>query len=348
MRTLVLGRGLTASVVLLVLAAPEKWCSLSAQSSTELKNRFLDEAPRQWENYRKHAKRLQGKIDWSKTVQQPGSRLRWETSYEIKQRDGFCLFTEQRRVTPSRDDRIGWLRVTNPRYGFELHQRATNKPWAVAQVHVGGSGALPFEPPQDMADHFATMACSMATISIHLPAVIIRAPGYSLEKVSPVVQHGKTLARAQFTYRPEKPVPTALRGGWVLYDPERFWVIREYEARMEYARPGNAVAKGTLAGRYEYRDSAEGLPILRRTVSRGRVPGEATDTESINVFDLREADVPEADFTLSAFGFPEPPGLGKRAPRWSLWAAGAGVLFLALGVLLRLMSRRARAASRSA
>jgi len=47
-------------------------------------------------------------------------------------------------------------------------------------------------------------------------------------------------------------------------------------------------------------------------------------------FNLKEADVPERDFTLSAFGLSEPGGV-QRPTRWYLWAAilGIGCLIVA-------------------
>jgi hypothetical protein len=108
------------------------------------------------------------------------------------------------------------------------------------------------------------------------------------------------------------------------------------------------VAKGTLTGIYEYRHGEDGLPILKRTVSKSRVPSEQVETESINEFDLREADVPEDDFALSAFDFPEPPGLARRRVPGALVAAVAGLVVLALGVVVRRLARRAGTAPRSA
>jgi len=64
--------------------------------------------------------------------------------------------------------------------------------------------------------------------------------------------------------------------------------------------------------------------------TRYKKPEEGFDSEMRREFNLKEADVPERDFTLSAFGLSEPGGV-QRPTRWYLWAAilGIGCLIVA-------------------
>ena len=50
---------------------------------------------------------------------------------------------------------------------------------------------------------------------------------------------------------------------------------------------------------------------------------------------------PEEEFTLSAFGLPEPPDVvASRGSRYYLWFAGAAGAFLTLTVVFRRLARR--------
>jgi hypothetical protein len=49
----------------------------------------------------------------------------------------------------------------------------------------------------------------------------------------------------------------------------------------------------------------------------------------------------EGEFTLTAFGLPEPTWMVKKPMRWYLWVALAGIISLALAALFRWKARRA-------
>ena len=63
-------------------------------------------------------------------------------------------------------------------------------------------------------------------------------------------------------------------------------------------------------------------------------PDNALDSQIVYELDLRDAPADEAEFRLSAFGFPEPTA-AKGGTSWFLWAALFGIVFLVLAALLR-------------
>src|SRR5262245_5677697 len=107
---------LTALVAAFVLV-PER--ATYGQESRALKDRFLTEAPKAWEEYRSFAARLSGTIIMQTTITElsgkvvPGGREK----IECKQREGHCLFA----VGPM-EERTFEARVqaANPRYAFRL------------------------------------------------------------------------------------------------------------------------------------------------------------------------------------------------------------------------------------
>jgi hypothetical protein len=124
-----------------------------------------------------------------------------------------------------------------------------------------------------------------------------------------------------------------LLGGWIVFDPERYWVIRECHVDL---RPHRDDPLSTLDGTFEYKESRKGFPIPKRIVRKW------PHATYLQEFDLMEqADLQDKEFTLSAFGLPEPAEMEGRSPtRWYLWAAVAGMVCLALGVTFRWRSKQ--------
>ena len=96
-----------------------------------------------------------------------------------------------------------------------------------------------------------------------------------------------------------------------------------------------------------------GIPVPHRSTHRERYPSASGKVEDeIDIISESDYDVdptvnlPESEFTLSAFGLPEPVGVvwEKRTPNyvWFLIAAGA---FAAAAIAFRLLTRRRSKAS---
>ncbi|MEJ5277359.1 MAG: hypothetical protein WHU94_15750 [Thermogemmata sp.] len=123
-------------------------------------------------------------------------------------------------------------------------------------------------------------------------------------------------------------------------DPEAGWCIREEVRRYVYA-------DGVKESRnwFDYTINTSGYPILRqhRNITQGQTDGGATFRfEVVRHLELSESDdPPEWEFTLSAFGLPEPVGVvwERRTPVYVWLLVAAGVL-LTLAVFFRWLARR--------
>src|SRR5262249_483433 len=87
----------------------------------------------------------------------------------------------------------------------------------------------------------------------------------------------------------------------------------------------------------------DGLPILTRAINGSKPVPEKNSKgmDQTEDYDLHEVDPPDDEFTLTAFGLPEPVGMEtKRSSRAYLWFGLAPAGALALGYLLRRAARR--------
>jgi hypothetical protein len=83
--------------------------------------------------------------------------------------------------------------------------------------------------------------------------------------------------------------------------------------------------------------------MRRRAKPRGQPDFESLETTD---FDVSEQEPSPAEFTLSAFGLPEPREFTPppSPPRYYLWIAGIAVALAIAAFLFRRMARRAEAA----
>lgn len=95
---------------------------------------------------------------------------------------------------------------------------------------------------------------------------------------------------------------------------------------------------------------AEPYPPLQRIEVWIKDPSKPNPVRRTSITDITEFEhhkpFPESDFTLTAFGLPEPYGVvWKTGPPWYLWFIGSGVAFLAFGwYFKRRVQRRATTA----
>ena len=97
-----------------------------------------------------------------------------------------------------------------------------------------------------------------------------------------------------------------------MYDPSRFWVIREFEGQMVW-NPAPVRGNATISATIDYEETPDGIPILKQITRRIKHLKDSEPVSHRFDFDLREDNVRESEFTLAAFGLPEPP-----ARSWSL------------------------------
>ncbi len=322
------------------------WPTLLAQDGNPLLNRFGQEGPAAWKQYLVRTRRLQGSFR-GVAVEVRTKKRTMEEAVELKRRPGCWLLMSQNLIASPKGNALGQIWVANSRYGFALRRTKPDAPWVTVGLDTDLSNGLSFTPAGAVMDGQETLNCPIDTPYVKaatLPELVVN-PHFTATAVA-LPRGDRTLIKVQFAVsEPTSKNPGFLKGGWFVLDPDFMWVQREHQVEIEW-RAGKVPDKHTIATTFDYREDAAPFPILARTVERRKVRGSAgdgIDEEWTQTFDLKEADVPARDFTLSAFGFPEPPGLGRPVP-WYLWAGIAAIACLAVAAVLRWLGQRHQAA----
>jgi hypothetical protein len=310
-----------------------------AEEATDWKERFLKESPLRWQDY-KDMKILQGSFVSSAMM---GDKTVHQSRLEFKQNKTCALVSTQRLQS---NGQPAVLNATNARYGFQLKRLTPGKPWAITGQNLNLkdgyklSRTAPAEAVQNWLSHPFTLD---GTAFTRLP-VLVKDPDFSVQGANPVVRDGKALVEVHFTSKPKRFEAGQLAGAWmpvrggrIVFDPERYWVIHECEIQLQRS-PQEHDATDSVVGTFEYTDGKKKIPIPRRITRKWAVMG----TKSTEDFDLSEReDVPDDEFTLSAYGLPEPVEMQAQAPvRWYIWAAASGAVCLSLGAVLRWRGKR--------
>lgn len=146
-----------------------------------------------------------------------------------------------------------------------------------------------------------------------------------------------------YAHEVEKPDNPNMKGT-LLLDPQRFWCVRSYNIE---------VSQKTIDFKVLELGQTEGsLPVPKRAVRKTEwgspKDGIKNEAESQYEYTLSEPRrLPgDEEFTLSAFGLPDPVGFEAEKPtRWYLWLMLAAIVCLVLGVTARSLRRRARAST---
>jgi hypothetical protein len=168
-------------------------------------------------------------------------------------------------------------------------------------------------------------------------------PRFVIRDVSNFEFHGRDLLKVDFDFFKDPPSEerrkvvsdSKLFEGFFLVCPGQKWVLYEYEWRAKTGDP-QYVFKGDV----EYQGTLDDFPIMKRVTRRRlRLPGrEVAQTQTYDFLEFLFTDVPEQEFTLSAFGIPEAvsqPAEVTRSNRLGHWFLGLSVVALGAAVLSR-------------
>ncbi|HWE39252.1 MAG TPA: hypothetical protein VG406_22070 [Isosphaeraceae bacterium] len=329
-------RSISVTTLLILAASPDRLMtrSVRADEASAWRQRFLDEAPKAWERYRARVEKLQGTVRFKGEEQKPVKGLVRERWFEIKHRPGCLLLLHQDLLKDSEPKTTGRVSVVNPRYGFELRRSSPTSPWVAIGVDTDPSDGFSLkDPPNEDLELWLT--CPFTYTLIFDPLrVVVGEPGFTLKDATPVKRGDTTWIKVGIEYRApsDKPRLPSLKG-WVVYDPDHDWVIREFDMNLKWWQLDETMVAASTAT-FDYDVLSDGFAVIKKVAETLNYPKKSF-VESWRIdFNLKEADVPSGEFTMTAFGLPEPAGPRRPIP-WFAIALGAGIVCLLLAFYLR-------------
>ena len=339
-----LGRAVLASALVLVVGAPQ---GLSQGDDEALKQRFLQEAPSRWEEYARLSGELQGVLSVLHTGTLNAYRDDNQIEYKTNGRGQLIKISIKRsrngKVEREGEEVFGF----NPRYAFILQRKSPNSPWVVIDLFDRSKSTDLGRVAVYLNDYLAAVSRGVRLRNESL-AEALRKPEFRIEDCRKVQRGREELVEVAFTYSKLDGKAKVILKGKLVFDPQRYWCLRS----ADISQTGDLVS-GTEKIWVMQSDNAGELPPLSRVYesdgnwvssagwsNHQRLRYEAT---------LSQPRRPPGDeeFTLSAFGLPEPPGLEwKRPTPWYLWVGLAGIVCLVLGVGVRWLWQRAAASRR--
>jgi hypothetical protein len=308
-----------------------------APQESALWKRLVREAPPAWERYRNHWVTLEGSNHTEMKELYEGKWIISPRRSTWKQCGNNVLEHNERLVSQSWQGHI-WGENLN--YKFELSRKDETKPWVIVRVEQ-------IEQPQDNVEPRRKVADGLLLFTpggpIGLPEML-QSAAFGPTDIAPE-SGGKSeeLVRVTFRYSPEDK-KTYPQGGLVvvILDPSHDWVLRKAEVEVEIGGGRKGVWKSTL--RRDYKEDPEGRPIETRTelkstfLENGQV---SYVTGGVGELTLQQRkSIPESEFTLSAFGLPEPHWAKPKTRPWYLWLGIGGIVCLALGAGAFWLKRR--------
>lgn len=237
------------------------------------------------------------------------------------------------------------LAAINPRYEFKLHKPFGKTDWLLLDWRLTG------EEKPGYRQRITYTPEIFAPFSHHLTFggfpldKLVENPSWKANAVqgSPGDQ---AMVRVTFTFtETTRPGFTSRYAGWLDLDPAAGWCVRRSDYQYNLDALGKIISKHFVCDN-QYTVIVGTVPVLTRVQCDDtdvKPDGSSANPQRrVFHFETRYPEtVPDTEFTMSAFGLPEPVGVvwEKSTPRyvWFLFAAG---VFVAIAVGFRLLARR--------
>jgi hypothetical protein len=305
-----------------------------------LRKRFFDEAPRKWQEMRDLSLQLQGEMNYTShevTNNHDKPTLIRQWRYRINQAHQCKLFviravfSTNPKMVPPRGT------VVNSKYAFTVSERNAEAGWILGELDLKQNGKKGTINLAELNDDVDKTACAHLRINqIPLPKMI-SANNFHLKKIhSHRHENGEDVVLS-FAFDRDNSIAGPLAGS-IVFDPGNYWVVKSADLKCDIG----TINEHRRQIENTYAISPRGLPIAKLTTER--TSAENIVFENKWQYDLREqVDVPEHEFSLSAFGLPEP--RGSEIPRpakqpYYLWLSLAGVALIALAIVAARLAKK--------
>lgn len=342
-RLLPIKRSLWLSVTICLLVA----CGHATSEDTDsTANDFLTHAPKSWTDYGRFLDRLQGTHELRITADDVTTMHHIDT---IRQNDSCKLCLEQFdafSATPKLATR-GDVFAFNSNYAFSLRRATEKSPWVVTGV-AKRADAQAFETLTESAERGTGSIHQVLRVWNRDLSELLQQTTFQVNRASRDTSSGHEWVTVDFqTAEPTKRVADTtfpIQSGTLTFDPSHSWCMRGATLHIRVPQHEDDVRVEVT-----YRDAdASKPPIPERYVQKteARYTGKSRPVHYLLVREFR-LDEPssfpsDSEFTLSAFGLPEPygaPPVHFGMP-WFLWVAVAGLGCLVVGIGFRYLKKR--------
>lgn len=319
---------LSAVCCLLQTLAPE----------TSAAQHFDEKIVAAWKAYEQFAQSLQGK---KRTVFHYIDRKDHVLSVRYRQNPEGCLTIDGRN-----DDPYETVKLTNPIYSAELRKNIAPDTVVLTEINLLQGAALRADGGIPLLEgvflgispHFRYWETKLSVLQSQ--------PSFSISSISMVPYDGEEWMRVQFRYLENQKSQKIQREGSIYLDPHRHWCLRQIMENENIFRGDNLYRTMVWTTEYEIIDHPSGFPIIKTEIKTYDGTYQMNNRKSKGFvrseFKL-EVDnrVPTSEFTLSAFGLPEPMGAAPlpQSHTW-VWLLVATVAAVALAILFAWLKRR--------
>jgi hypothetical protein len=239
----------------------------SAAEEVNWKGRFLEDAPRRWQEYL-GCTNLQG--SWDETLtDQTGKTVR-RIRLEFLQ-NKTCAWVIDQNLQDRHQ--TGQLFAINARYGFQLRRQAPGKSWVIVgrDLDLTDGYNLHSVTPKGAVRNWLGLALTIDGSALTRLYDVIKDPDFCVQQAAPLSRAGRTLVRIDFTSKPKEfAFPDGadwmpLREGSIILDPEHYWVLVECRVQSQHPLRNEVYS---VEGKFEYKEGTSTVSVALPTASR--------------------------------------------------------------------------------
>lgn len=320
--------------------------NVEALSDDTLRQRFIEEAPRKWEEYAERASMVQGVM---KLIQHDAASGTKSTTTVSRKANNECrLVVIDYDSLETRDEVYAY----NSHYSFFLNRVRDEAGWQLTSGGPRKKEGLNEEGIIAAIDRYATVNREFVSLAPIALVDLVKRPEFKLVSAEWDTVDEKQLAKITFTCQHDMLVEGAnanpYQEGVLWLDPNQFWIVRKATGVKEGLKGLKVLANIEIT--QSTTNLEVPLPALVKSVYVRSIPGQRDLNIPIEVeYDLRiPSELPtDSEFSLTAFGLPELDRLASESigtpTRWWLWSTLLGVAMLVL-VLVAIRFRSTRRA----
>jgi hypothetical protein len=279
-----------------------------------------------WEQATHQAGKMRGTFTLKEIDHLSNDNISMDAKGEFKACNGFHLDRFQlekipKGITSHNRPSSSSIHGMNSKYKFTLESAPGKDSWVVSGLLAFNDQSAANWPPPVPVGYTAPLWHFL--VCYRPIAEIIQDPNFTVVSIS-AIDCRSNLIKLSYEYK--YPPSERVDNGYALLDPEAFWCVKEQKVEQRLSKASVV----TLKSNNQYHSHANDFPVLDRTletfewVKDGNIEARRQKVYEFS-FQLVD-DIPEEEFTLSAFGLPEPFASVSPGPRYHSWiATGAGI-----------------------